>query len=84
MPQIKSAIKRVKTAQKAQALNASQKSAMRTAIKKFEAASEANADNKQALYTEAISKIDWAHSKGLIHANTAARNKSRLTHLMNK
>ncbi|GEK07748.1 30S ribosomal protein S20 [Schleiferilactobacillus harbinensis] len=84
MPQIKSAIKRVKTAEKAKLQNASQKSALRTAIKRFLAANEANADDKQSLYTEAISKIDWAHSKGLIHANTAARNKSRLTHLLNK
>ncbi|KRL14173.1 30S ribosomal protein S20 [Schleiferilactobacillus perolens] len=84
MPQIKSAKKRVKTATKAKLQNASQKSAMRTAVKNFLTANEAGADNKQDLYTAAISKIDWAHNKGLIHANKAARDKSRLTRLLNK
>lgn len=81
MPQIKSAIKRVKTNEKARNLNAGQKAAMRTAVKKFEAAHSAKADDAQSLYTQAIRSIDMAASKGLIHANKAARDKSRLTKL---
>ena len=81
MPNIKSAIKRVKTNHKANELNAGQKAAMRTAVKKFETAHAAKAENADALYTSAIRSIDMAASKGLIHANKAARDKSRLTRL---
>lgn len=81
MPQIKSAIKRVKTNEKARLLNASQKASMRTAVKRFESAHSNQAEDAQALYTQAIRKIDMAASKGLIHTNKAARDKSRLTRL---
>lgn len=83
MPQIKSAIKRVKTNEKARLANASQKAAMRTTVKKFEAANAANAENTDALYKDAIRSVDMAASKGLIKANKAARDKSRLTKLNN-
>lgn len=59
--------------------NASQKSSMRTAIKKLLAAIEAG--DKEAAKAElsaANSKIDTATSKGLHHKNRAARLKSRL------
>ncbi|HIX69119.1 MULTISPECIES: 30S ribosomal protein S20 [Enterococcus] len=79
MPNIESAIKRVKTSEVATAKNASQVSAMRTAIKKFEQAVEAGADNVDALYKDAIKAIDMAETKGLIHKNKANRDKSRLT-----
>lgn len=78
MPNIKSAIKRVKTTETRNSRNAAQRSAMRTAIKKFEEAAANNADNAQELYVEASKKLDGAASKGLIHKNNAARNKSRL------
>ena len=45
MPIIKSAIERVKTNNKANVRNTAQMSAMRTAVKKFEAAKTAGADN---------------------------------------
>lgn len=79
MPIIKSAIERVRTSEKAEARNASQLSQMRTAIKKFDKAKLAGADNIDDLYKVAISAIDRAHSKGLIKANKAARDKSRLS-----
>lgn len=78
MPNIKSAIKRVKTAETRNSRNASQRSAMRTAIKKFDEAAANNADNAKDHYVEASKKLDSAVSKGLIHKNNAARNKSRL------
>ncbi|GAF39078.1 SSU ribosomal protein S20p [Agrilactobacillus composti DSM 18527 = JCM 14202] len=81
MPQIKSAIKRVETNRKANLRNVSQMSAMRTAVKKFETAVAANSDDRTALYTQAISAVDRAKSKGLIKANKAANAKSRLTKL---
>ena len=79
MPIIKSAIERVRTSEKAEARNASQLSQMRTAIKKFDKAKLAGADKLDDLYKAAISAIDRAHSKGLIKANKAARDKSRLS-----
>ncbi|KRL67865.1 30S ribosomal protein S20 [Companilactobacillus versmoldensis] len=79
MPQIKSAIKRVKTAEKANLRNNAQRSAMRSAIKNFETVVANNGDNKEDLYRTAARAIDMAKSKGLIKANKAARDKSRLS-----
>jgi small subunit ribosomal protein S20 len=80
MPNIKSAIKRVKTSEAHNAQNTTVKSAMRTAVKKVEAAVTTNdsAAAKEAV-TAAASKLDKAAAKGLIHKNAAARKKSRLT-----
>ncbi|WEG72937.1 30S ribosomal protein S20 [Vagococcus intermedius] len=78
MPNIDSAIKRVRTAEKANELNSGQLSTMRTAIKKFEQALEAGADNTEELYRNAARAIDMAETKGLIHKNKAGRDKSRL------
>jgi len=72
MANIKSAIKRAELNKVANERNAQQKSAMRTLIKKFEAAPT------EELYSAASSSIDKAASKGLIHANNASRDKARL------
>ena len=72
MANIKSAIKRAELNKVANERNAQQKSAMRTLIKKFEAAPP------EELYRAASSSIDKAASKGLIHANKASRDKARL------
>ncbi|MEG0293119.1 30S ribosomal protein S20 [Enterococcus sp.] len=79
MPNIESAIKRVRTSENANALNSSQLSAMRTAIKKFDQAVEAGADNAAELYKAAARAIDMAETKGLVHKNKANRDKSRLS-----
>ena len=84
MPNIESAIKRVRTSEKSQLLNNNKKSAMRTSIKKYEAALAEGADNSEALLQDAIKAIDSAASKGLIHANKAARDKSRLARKLSK
>ncbi|KPL58630.1 30S ribosomal protein S20 [Rossellomorea sp. SC111] len=78
MPNIKSAIKRVKTNNERNAQNAAVKSTMRTAIKKAEAAATNSADNAKDLVTEAVRQLDKAAQKGLIHKNAADRQKSRL------
>lgn len=83
VPNIKSAIKRVRVAEKANAQNVSQVSAMRSAVKKFEAA-KAEGKDTAALYTAAVRAVDMAESKGLIHANKAARDKSRLARVQAK
>lgn len=78
MPNIKSAIKRTKTAQIRSARNTQAKSAMRSAVKKFETAAATNDENAKELLVQAVSKLDKAAAKGLIHKNAANRQKSRL------
>ena len=78
MPNIKSAIKRVRTNETKNAQNIAFKSALRTAVKKFEVAAETNADDAKELFNSAVKHLDKAASKGLIHANKASRDKARL------
>lgn len=79
MPQIKSAIKRVITSDKANKRNASDLSKLRTQVRKFKEAVAANADNVNDLHIEAARALDKAASKDLISKNKANRDKSRLT-----
>lgn len=84
MPNIKSAIKRVKTSNERNVQNNMTKSAMRTSVKKVEAAVVLNdAEAAKNSFAEAASKLDKAAAKGLIHKNAAARKKSRLMKKMN-
>ncbi|AMA63628.1 MAG: 30S ribosomal protein S20 [Kurthia gibsonii] len=78
MPNIKSAIKRVKTTEKAKARNIAIKSAMRTAVRKADAALIAKEENAAELLSAAVKSLDKAASKGLIHKNAASRTKARL------
>ncbi|QGQ95695.1 30S ribosomal protein S20 [Paenibacillus psychroresistens] len=84
MPNIKSAIKRVNVNEKRRLRNASQKSALRTAVKAFDTAVEgSNVDSAKTALITATKKIDKAATKGLIHKNTANRKKSRLAKKLN-
>lgn len=73
MPNIKSAEKRLRQNVKRRLRNMAVKSAMKTAIKKALSAKGADAALRAAL-----SAIDRAAAKGVIHKNAAARKKSRL------
>ena len=79
MANSKQAIKRIRQNEAVSAQNVTQKSAMRTAMKKAETAIANNDENANALLKDAIQKLDKAANKGRIHKNTAARQKSRLT-----
>ena len=85
MPNIKSSKKDVISSKIAYEKNKADKSALKTAIKKFDAALE-SADKAEATaaYTEAVEKIDKAVLKGILHKNTAARKKSSMTLQLNK
>ena len=74
-----SARKRARQAEKHRLRNASQRSHVRTTIKKVLAAIESG-DKKaaEAAYKTAVPAIDSSVSKGLMHRNKAARHKSRL------
>lgn len=84
MPNIKSAKKRVLVNKTKAARNKSANSALKTAIKKANAAIEANSADKDALVTAAVKKIDQAAAKGIIHKNNASRKKSALVLKANK
>jgi len=76
----KSAEKRVRQNAKRKEINRSNRSKLRTQIKKLRTA-VASADKKLSgeLLNPTVSTIDKAVNKGIIHRNTAARYKSRLT-----
>lgn len=85
MPNIKSAVKRVRTTSKRTLRNTSIKSALRTSIRRFEEAlASADMDNAKLALQKAMRALDKAVTKGVIHKNTAARKKSRLTKRFNK
>ena len=77
MANIKSQIKRNRQNDAAHERNKSVKSALKTAVRKFNEAAEAgNADEAKALAAEAGRALDKAASKGVIHKNQAANRKS--------
>ncbi len=78
MPNIKSAKKRVRTAKTRNLRNKSNRSALKTALKKADAALTANSEDKAAVVSATVAKIDRAVAKGIIHKNNAARKKSSL------
>ena len=72
MPRIKSAKKRMRQARARTAQNRTQKSAIKTAVKR------ARAETTKENVESAMKTLDRGARKGLIHRNNAARKKSRL------
>jgi small subunit ribosomal protein S20 len=71
--------KRIRQAENNRVHNVAFRSSLRTAIKKVVSAIEAgNKEQAAELYKAAVPVIDKMQGKGLIHANKAARHKSRL------
>ena len=85
LPNIKSAKKRVKVIEAKTLQNKMLKSALKTSMKKYEAAL-ASGDKAAAAetYKAAVKKIDQAVAQGLLHKNNAARKKSNYTVKLNK
>lgn len=85
MANIKSAKKRILVTATKTARNKSIKSAVKTSIRKVEAAAQAkNKEEAQVALSTAISTINKAASKGVYHKNNAARKVSRLTKIVNE
>jgi small subunit ribosomal protein S20 len=82
MPHHKSAEKRVRTNDKARLANLAVKSRVRSALRKVREAKTRT--DAQARLETALSVLDRAAQKGVIHRTTASRNKSRLTLFVNK
>ena len=71
--------KRARQSEKHRQLNASQRSELRTYIKKvLKAIASGDKAAAETAYKDAVPVIDRSARKGLIHANKAARHKSRL------
>ena len=85
LPNIKSAKKRVLVSQTKAMQNKAAKSALKTDIKKFEAAvAEGNRSEADVAYKVAVKAVDKAAAKGCCTRNNAANKKSSMTIKLNK
>jgi len=79
-----SAKKRVRQTLKRNARNRSRKEILKQELKGFSAALASNDAGKSAVQlTKVVQRLDRIASKGVIHKNTAARKRSRLTKRLN-
>lgn len=84
MPNIKSAKKRVLVNKVKYLNNQAFKSALKTTLKKFDAAvTGGNKEEATSAYKAAVKAVDKACAKNIYHANKAARQKSALTLRLN-
>lgn len=85
MPNHKSAEKRDRQNARRNEVNTANRTKLRSQVKKLRSAlSHGKADEAQALHGATIAVLDKAVQKGILHRNTAARHKSRLTLHVNK
>lgn len=85
MPNIKSAKKRVLVNQAKARRNRSARSALKTDLKKFEAAvSDGDRTEAERAYNIAVRAVDQAVCRGVLHRNNAAHKKSGMTLKLNK
>lgn len=74
----KSAKKRILVSARQNMENKRVKSALKTQLKKFDAALESNDKDIDVILKQTISAIDSAATKGVIHKNAANRKKSQV------
>ncbi len=84
MANIKSAKKRVLVSEANYQRNKSYRSALKTALKKADAAISENAADAAETVKVAVKKLDQAGAKGIMHRNAVARKKSQLANKLNK
>lgn len=88
MANIKSSKKRILTAERNAAKNVAFKSSIKTALKKALELGKAESKSDKEALKKAVSKVyqlcDKAVGKGILHKNTAARKKSRLSIALKK
>lgn len=84
MPNIKSSAKRDALSKALNAKNKAEKSALKTAVKKFDAAvAEGNKEAAANTFKAAVKAVDKAAGKNLIHKNNAANKKSKMAVKLN-
>jgi small subunit ribosomal protein S20 len=82
---IKSAIKRIRSSEKRRLRNQSARTEARSYIKTARAEIDAgNLEQAKKAVAEAVSALDKAAEKGIIHKNNASRRKSRLMHRLSQ
>ena len=81
MAQHKSAVKRIRQNERRRVRNKANLSKMKTLIRRVETSKEK--DKATSAYRTAVKFLDQLASKGVIHRNKAANQKSRLTKLIN-
>ncbi|MBK7600804.1 MAG: 30S ribosomal protein S20 [Acidobacteria bacterium] len=80
MPNHKSAEKRERQNKIRNAVNTSNRTRLRSQIRSLRSVIAAgNASEAQTVLSQTVSVIDKAVQKGVLHRNTAARHKARLT-----
>ena len=84
MPNIKSAIKRVKVNATKNLRNRRVKSATKTAVKKFETALHTDTSAATELLAVTSGAMDRAVAKGVIHKNAANRKKARMARALTR
>jgi small subunit ribosomal protein S20 len=85
MPTMKSAKKRLRQNIKHNLRNRAFKTSLRTQIKKFlGSVKEGNVRAAEKELQLTVKKLDTSAAKGILHKNTASRNKSRLTKKLNQ
>jgi len=80
----KSAIKRTVQSEKRRLRNSHFKSTMKSRIKRAIGAIDRKEGEVETIFRDAVSSIDKAASKGVVHRNNAARKISRLARKLHK
>jgi small subunit ribosomal protein S20 len=82
----RSALKRIRSSEKKRQRNQVFRSAARTHVKKARQLirKQGRTEESEAAVRKAISTLDKAAQKGVIHKNNAARRKSRLMKMLNQ
>lgn len=76
--------KRLRQSEKKKVVNQATKSKIKTVVKKAKAVIETQPTTADDIMRQAVKIIDQAAAKGVLHANTAARKKSRLAKKLNE
>ena len=85
MANTKSAMKRVRSSRRRAAHNQVTRSTARTYVKKArQLIEQGSLDEAETVVVQAVSALDKAAEKGVIHRNNAARRKSRLVKMLNQ
>lgn len=85
MANIKSALKRIRSSERKRLRNKPVRTALKTYIKTANSTiASSDTDTSGDAVVRAISALDKAANKGIIHRNQAARRKSRLMKRFNK
>ena len=84
MANIKSALKRIRSSARKRARNKPVRSALKTYVRSAQAHINAGSEESPEAVVHAISALDKAANKGIIHKNQAARRKARLMAKLNQ